>query len=162
MPHLRNPFKLEAVPIQRRPPSLGVREASLTGTGNSYSLNCDSQPDSVEQRLRRHAEVFAFDIIAYATVGQHCHAVLRLNKQRALAWTAEDVAERWMRLFSVPPLVRRFLRKEALNETEQQMALKLTAMWRRKLMDERWLTRSLNRQSPVRIVPTLSASASQI
>lgn len=160
MPHLRNPFILEAVPIQRRRPSLGVRETPLTGIAESYSLNCDSQPESAEQILLRHEQTFAFDIVAYSTVGEQCHVVLRLNKPRALAWTAQDVAERWMRLFGVPPLVRRFLRKETLTEVEQQAVLRLATVWRQKLMDERCLARSLNRTSQIRIVPTLGASAS--
>lgn len=152
MSHLRNPFTLEAVPTHRNHPCRGVREAPLAGTPAVCSLNCDSQSDSVEHRLLRHAEVFAFDMVAYATVGQHCHAVLRLNERRALAWSTQDVAERWIRLFRAPRLVRRFLRKETLTEMEQQTVVRLTTIWRRKLMDERWLARSLNRESPVRIV----------
>ena len=155
MPYLRNPFTLRTIPTHRPPSPPGVREAPWVEPEKSYSFNCDSQPEWVGQRLCRHAETFAFDVVAYATVGQHCQVVLRINKGRAQAWTARDVAERWMRLFSVPLLVRRFLRREVLSEREQQTVQRLTAIWRRKLMDERWLAKSLNRESPVRLVPTL-------
>lgn len=158
MPYFHHRFILQSVPIHPPHSSSCVREAPLAETGKQYLLNCDSQPDWVGQRLLRHGEVFAFDVIAYATVGQHCHLVLRRNKAQAQAWTAQEVAERWLRLFPVPLLVRRFLRNEVLSEKERQTVLRLTAIWRRKLMDERWLVRSLNLESPVRLVPALSDS----
>ena len=47
------------------------------------------------------AECFAVGLYAYAVMSNHVHVVLHVDPQVAQAWSDEEVAERWVRLFPV-------------------------------------------------------------
>lgn len=63
-------------------------------------------------------EVFAIDLCAYAVMSNHYHyhLVLRINQQKALAWTDQEVAERWMPLLSGPLIVKRWIKGQLWRE----------------------------------------------
>ena len=52
----------------------------------------------IRDRIAELAEIFAIDIIAYAVMDNHLHILLWTDPDRARAWSAEEVARRWLRL----------------------------------------------------------------
>jgi len=78
-----------------------VRRAFLCGedayTGRSY----EHRKAWVEERLLSLADCFAVGLYAYAVMSNHVHVVLHVDPQAAAAWSDEEVAKRWVRLFPV-------------------------------------------------------------
>jgi hypothetical protein len=78
-----------------------VRRAFLCGQDN-YSGRCfEHRKGWVEARLLELAGSFAVGVYAYAVMSNHLHVVLYADPGAALSWSADEVAERWMRLFPV-------------------------------------------------------------
>ena len=50
-------------------------------------------------RLMLLADLFAIEVAAYSVMSNHLHVVLRTSPTRAEAWSAREVARRWLRLF---------------------------------------------------------------
>ena len=53
----------------------------------------------LEAQLHRVLEFFAFDLHAFAFLGNHFHLVVANDPQRARRWTPREVARRWLELF---------------------------------------------------------------
>jgi len=70
-----------------------VRRAWLLGKGK------DHRRQWVEDRLVYLTRCFAVDVAAYAVMANHLHLVVRLDPAVAGAWTAEEVARRWMSVY---------------------------------------------------------------
>ena len=94
-------------------------------------------------RLSVLVEVFAIDLCAYAVMSNHYHLVLRISRKRALSWTEEEVAARWMQLFSGPLIVKRWLAGK-LDEAESLKAREIVAQWRARLYDLGWFMKCVN------------------
>ena len=86
-----------------------VRRAFLCGvdsvSGNSY----EHRREWIERRILQLANVFAIDVAAYAVMSNHYHVVVRVDQGRALAWSRDEVLERWSQLFSGNPVVKQYL-----------------------------------------------------
>mgnify|MGYP002780325602 FL=1 len=78
-----------------------VRRAFLCGVDAYTGESFEHRKLWVEERLRLLAECFAVSIHAYAVMSNHLHLVVQLAPDSAAAWSAADVAARWVRLF--PP-----------------------------------------------------------
>jgi len=78
-----------------------VRRAWLCGrdplTGNDH----EHRRQWVEERLAQLADIYAVSVWAYAVMSNHLHVVVELHADIASHWTAEVVAERWLKLY--PP-----------------------------------------------------------
>ena len=59
----------------------------------------DHRRDWIEHRLADLAEIFAVSIWSYAVMSNHVHAVIEIRAEAAQAWSAEVVAQRWLRLY---------------------------------------------------------------
>lgn len=46
-------------------------------------------------KIKLEAGLSAIDICAYATMSNHYHLVLRVDRERALGWSDDEVIERW-------------------------------------------------------------------
>jgi REP element-mobilizing transposase RayT len=78
-----------------------VRRAFLCGK-DAYSGRCyEHRKAWVEERLMALTECFAVGLYAYAVMSNHVHVVLHVDPQAVKAWSDEEVAERWVRLFPV-------------------------------------------------------------
>jgi REP element-mobilizing transposase RayT len=78
-----------------------VRRAFLCGTDN-YTGRCFEHRKSwIEERLLALAESFAVGVYAYAVMSNHVHVVAFVDPGVAWAWSPQEVARRWMRLFPV-------------------------------------------------------------
>ena len=76
-----------------------VRRAFLYGddplTGNSY----EHRRGWIRDRLEFLASVFAVDCLTFSVMHNHIHLVLRSRPDVVAAWSDEEVARRWLRLF---------------------------------------------------------------
>ena len=52
-----------------------------------------------ENRILFLAESFAVSVYSYAVMSNHTHIVLSVDPNTALAWSDEEVADRWLQLF---------------------------------------------------------------
>lgn len=68
-------------------------------------------------------------------MSNHYHIVAKLCPQQVDTWSNEDVVERWLHLFKGPLILQRFNQGKLLVPTEQDMALRTIAIWRKRLQD---------------------------
>jgi hypothetical protein len=70
--------------------------------------------------------------------------VVKINPARVADWTDQEVAQRWLQIFSGPLLMRQFLTGTDLTECQIQRVAELLAIWRERLADLSWLMRCIN------------------
>jgi REP element-mobilizing transposase RayT len=123
-----------------------VRRAFLCGDDQLSGMNFDHRRGWIAERIKQLAAVFAIDVAAYAVMSNHYHVVMRIDRERALGWTLDEVLERWTRLFSGPMLVSRFLSEARDQMTSAEIAKveELGAVYRSRLHDLSWFMRTLN------------------
>ena len=121
-----------------------VRRQYLCGFDAQTGRDFSHRRDWIRARVFELAEVFAIGVCAYAVMSNHCHLVLSVDQERALAWDDREVARRWMKLFGGLPLVRSFATGETLSEAQlAAVDLKITE-YRKRLFDISWFMRCLN------------------
>ncbi|MZR64384.1 transposase [Alcanivorax sp. DP30] len=120
-----------------------VRRAFLCGRDHYSGQDYEHRRQWVLDRLAVLVEVFAIDLCAYAVMSNHYHVVVRINEKQASAWSDTEVAERWMRLFRGPEVVRRWLSGKA-EGGETLKALEIIGLWRERLYDLGWFMKCLN------------------
>lgn len=123
-----------------------VRRAFLCGRDASTGTSYDHRRGWIESRIRELASVFTIDVAAYAVMGNHYHAVLRVDAARAAALDDEAVLRRWTLLFTGPLLVQRFLgdARSAMGQAELAKVAEFAALYRQRLADVSWFMRVLN------------------
>ena len=77
-----------------------VRRAWLCGFDKLTSRSFEHRRGWIVDRMKGLASVFAIDIAAYAIMSSHHHAILHVDRKRALGWSRTEVFERWRQLFS--------------------------------------------------------------
>jgi len=82
-----------------------VRQAFLCGTDRYSGRNFDHRKEWMERRLKFLSHVFAIDLLAFAIMSNHYHVAVHIDAERAAAWSDEDVAKRWGKIYSVPKTV---------------------------------------------------------
>jgi len=123
-----------------------VRRAFLCGedrlTGKSY----EHRRAWFAQRIKELAGIFAIDVAGYAAMSNHSHVIVRIDRDRALGWSVEEVLLRWTALFSGPLLVRRYLseQRSGMLPAEMQTVLEAAEVYRARLYDLSWFMRALN------------------
>jgi len=120
-----------------------VRRAFLCGQDHYSGQDYEHRRQWVVDRLAVLGEVFAIDLCAYAVMSNHYHVVLRINQKKALSWSDQEVAERWMQLFNGPLIVKRWLKGET-EPGESLKAEEIVQTWRERLYDLGWFMKCLN------------------
>jgi REP element-mobilizing transposase RayT len=120
-----------------------VRRAWLWGFDDYAGKDYSHRKAWVLDRLRELSGVFAIDICAWAVLSNHYHLVLRVDQERGRRLTAEEVVERWTRLFSLPVLLERW-QQGLCGEAERAVVDALIGDWRARLCDVSWYMRCLN------------------
>ena len=117
-----------------------VRRAFLCGIDDYTGQSFEHRRHWVEDRIRLDAECFAVAIEAYAVMSNHLHLVLRIDPATTAAWSDEDVAVRWVRLF--PP---REDSDEAVMHKRQRILAhpERMSLLRQRLGNLSWLMRCL-------------------
>ncbi|MCE3003577.1 MAG: hypothetical protein LW860_12905 [Xanthomonadaceae bacterium] len=78
-----------------------VRRAFLCGEDALTGRSFEHRKQWVEDRLLELAEVFAVGVYAYAVMSNHLHLVVYVDPSATLAWSPDEVAQRWVRLTPV-------------------------------------------------------------
>ncbi|SJN25913.1 Transposase and inactivated derivatives [Pseudoalteromonas sp. JB197] len=122
-----------------------VRRAFLCGNDKYSGKNFDHRRKWLVKRMKLLSDVFAIDIAAYAIMSNHYHIVVKVNKNKALDWSVEEVIRRSYKLYKRgEPLVERFLNGEKLNEASLHIFSGIIATWRARLYDISWYMKNLN------------------
>lgn len=121
-----------------------VRRAFLCGKDSHTGFDFEHRRQWIVDRIKLLCSVFAVDLCAYAIMSNHYHVVLRINVDQVKHWSDQEVARRWMQLFSGPLLMHQYLRNTGLGEHELENVADLFATWRRRLSDLSWFMRCLN------------------
>ena len=95
-----------------------MRRQYLCGFDAQTGRDFSHRRDWIRARSFELAEVFAIDVCAYAVMSNHCHLVLSVDQERALAWDDREVARPWMKLFGGMPLVRSFAAGEKIHQPQ--------------------------------------------
>jgi len=105
-----------------------VRRAFLCGKDRYTGQSFEHRKAWLENRFVELANVFAIGLAAYAVMSNHYHVVVRIDADRAKAWSNEEVLERWGQLFSVRG-----------DESTERIAL-----YRERLISLSWFMRCIN------------------
>ena len=123
-----------------------VRRAFLCGEDHFSGRNFEHRRGWIAERMLQLAGIFAIDVAAYAVMSNHYHVVVRIDRERALGWSAEEVLRRWTQLFSGPLLVTRYLSEARAGMCAAELAevAALAEGYRARLHDLSWFMRTLN------------------
>ena len=120
-----------------------VRRAWLWGVDEYAARDYSHRKEWVLERLGQLARLFTIEVCAYAVMSNHYHLVLYIDQGRAQRLSLEEVAQRWLQLFSAPPLLERYLAGQASAE-ERTAAETILRQWRARLCDLSWFMKCLN------------------
>jgi len=121
-----------------------VRRAFLCGSDPLTGFNFEHRRQWIVDRIKRVCSVFAVDLCAYAIMNNHYHIVVKVNPARVADWTDEEVAHRWLQIFSGPPLMHQYLAGTDLTGFQLSSVAELFVTWRERLADLSWLMRCIN------------------
>ena len=121
-----------------------VRRAFLCGVDAQTGFNFEHRRQWIVDRIKLLSSVFAIDLCAYAVMSNHYHLVVRINADEVKQWSDEEVARRWMQIFSGPLLMHQFLTNADLTKAELKSVAELFSTWRKRLCDLSWFMRCLN------------------
>jgi hypothetical protein len=121
-----------------------VRRAFLCGKDQLSGKSFEHRRGWIRERLEFLAGEFGIDVLGYAVMSNHLHVILRSRPDVVRAWSDEEVAARWWRLF---PWRRdpNGLPAEMRDDELQGMlsdAVKV-AEWRKRLASVSWFMRCL-------------------
>lgn len=97
-----------------------LRRSFLCGEDAAISRSFEHRRQWIEDRLYSLSEVFAIDLCRYAVMSNHYHVVLHVDVGLAHGWPADEVIERWHRLFASNLLSQRYCRGASLSRAEQK------------------------------------------
>jgi len=121
-----------------------VRRAFLCGSDSVTGFNFEHRRQWIVDRIKLLCSVFAVDLCAYAIMSNHYHIVVRLNADEIEQWSDEEIAKRWMQIFSGPLLMHQYLANADLTSAELKCIADLFMTWRERLCDLSWFMRCIN------------------
>ena len=113
-----------------------VRRAYLCGRDRVSGKNFDHRKPWVVERLRFLSTVFAIDVCAYAVMSNHLHVVLHVDRERARGFGADEVVERYTKLFRMA--------KAQYDSGSKKEKDRLVTLWRERLWNLSWMMRGLS------------------
>lgn len=121
-----------------------VRRAFLCGEDSVSGFSFEHRRQWIAARIKLLCSVFAVDLCAYAIMSNHYHIVIRIDVEKVREWSDEEVARRWMRVFTGPLLMHQYLGNADLTDTELEWVSGLFLTWRERLADLSWFMRCIN------------------
>ena len=121
-----------------------VRRAFLCGKDSQTGFDFEHRRQWIVDRIKLLCSVFAVDLCAYAVMSNHYHIVIRIDADDVKQWADQEVARRWLQIFSGPLLMHQYLSNADLTESELERVADLLVTWRNRLCDLSWFMRCLN------------------
>ncbi|HKJ16176.1 MAG TPA: hypothetical protein VJ984_02355 [Xanthomonadales bacterium] len=116
----------------------------MCGQDQKTGYDFEHRRQWIVDRMLLLGEVFTIDICAYAVMSNHYHVVLHVDAHHAKSLSDGDVAARWLRIFTGPPWVRRWVYGVTIDAHEQRLLDQWLNMVRSRLCDISWFMRCLN------------------
>jgi len=121
-----------------------VRRAWLAGVDEKTGQDYSYRREWIRRRLESLASVFAVDVLTYAIMSNHMHLILRNRPDVVAAWTDQEVAIRWLRVFP-----GRRLEEHLAEPTESDVQMLVNqperlSVIRERLSDISWFMRALS------------------
>jgi len=116
----------------------------LCGSDPVTGFNFEHRRQWIVDRIKLLSCVFAVDLCAYAIMNNHYHIVVRINADELNQWSDEEVAKRWMQIFSGPLLMQQYLSNADLTRAELKCIADLFVTWREMLGNLSWFMRCIN------------------
>ena len=104
-----------------------VRRAFLCGKDVQTGFDFEHRRQWIVDRIKLLCSVFAVDLCAYAVMSNHYHIVIRIDADAVKQWTDQEVAQRWMQIFTGPMLMHQYLGNVGLSEPELEHVAGLLA-----------------------------------
>jgi len=121
-----------------------VRRAYLAGqdavTGKDYGF----RREWIRCRMERLASVFGVDILTYAILSNHMHLVVRTRPDVVQAWTDDEVALRWLRIFPGKRFDEQLAEPTTVDVRALAGDMERIAVIRSRLSDPSWFMRALS------------------
>jgi REP element-mobilizing transposase RayT len=121
-----------------------VRRAFLCGKDAHTGFDFEHRRQWIVDRIKLLCTVFAVDLCAYAIMHNHYHVVIRINADEIRQWSDEEVAKRWLQIFTGPLLMHHYLAGVGLTSSELKCVADLIATWRERLANISWFMRCIN------------------
>ena len=116
-----------------------VRRSWLCGRDEYKGENFEHRKAWLQTRILELGDIFAAGIYAFAVMSNHVHVILHMHPGSANAWSDEEVARRWVRLFPANTPELSALKVAAIVENPEQIAV-----YRIRLADVSWLMKCLS------------------
>jgi len=121
-----------------------VRRAFLAGVDERSGVDYSFRREWIRRRMESLASVFAIDVLTYAIMSNHLHLILRNRPDVVAAWSDEETALRWLRVFP-----GRRLDEQLAEPTENDVKVlagnaQRMAEVRGRLSDISWFMRALS------------------
>ena len=116
-----------------------VRRSWLCGRDPYNCTDFEHRKAWLRNRILELADIFATGIYAFAVMSNHVHVVLHMHPATANAWSNDEVASRWVRLY--PASSPELCAQKAANIVENP---ELIASYRIRLTDVSWLMKCLS------------------
>ena len=121
-----------------------VRRAFLAGVDDKTGKDFSFRREWIRRRMESLASVFGIDVLTYAIMSNHVHLILRNRPDIVLAWSDNEVAIRWLKVFP-----GRRLEEHLAEPTENDVSILVNqpermAIVRERMSDISWFMRALS------------------
>jgi REP element-mobilizing transposase RayT len=116
-----------------------VRRSWLCGIDAYLDKSFDHRKSWVEQRIFELGGIFACGVYSWAVMSNHLHLVVHMSPETSNKWSAEEVAERWVKLY--PARTPELCAQKAAAIVDN---VKVVAEFRSRLTNLSWLMKSLS------------------
>ena len=122
-----------------------VRRAFLCGTDTYSGKSYEHRKEWIRLRIQELAAGYGVEVSAYAVMSNHLHVVLRTRPDWVASWSDQEVAVRWLKLFSKSRVVEDKSTPPSDSEIKLLTAnAERMAELRSRLSSVSWFMRSLN------------------
>ncbi len=121
-----------------------VRKAFLTGRDDRTGVDYSFRREWIRRRMEALASVFGIDVLTYAIMSNHLHVILRNRPDVVAAWSDQEVALRWLKVFPGRRLDEQLAEPTDSDVNRLAADVERISVLRRRLSDISWFMRALS------------------